>query len=150
MNPTTDLGELVLWDVPFAHDRLPAVSVLGEQQEAQTTLVVRGMGSYPGWIVDFASSPVVLQHDEMNSPASAVFESALSRGMSGCAFKWLNSPALAEYGRIGAAAVFDQQGLPMQHFVVVGGDWIVQILSIHEPSLQRFDGPVSLLFDASF
>lgn len=150
MDLTTDLGELVLWDVPFAHARLPAVSVLGEQQDAQTTLVVRGMGTYPGWIVNFESSPVVLLQDEMNSPASAVFESALSRGLNGCAFKWLNSPILRQYGGIGAAAVFDQQGLPMQHFVVAGGDWIVQVLSIHEPSLQRFDGPLSLLFDASF
>jgi len=141
-------SEVVRWDTPFSDAWDPAVRPLAEiEADADLTLLVypQGRGRYPAFIVRFESAPWVLLTHETNAPVRPEWEAGGGFGVASCTYRWLNSPQLRECGRVGRDAVFNYAGLPMQHFVIAGADWLVDVISAREPSIVEFNGSFRLV-----
>jgi hypothetical protein len=55
-----------------------------------------------------------------------------------CAFKWINSPWLTAYRR-GSDFLRGCQGVELQHFVIYGGDSIVEVVAPGEPAITKIE-----------
>jgi len=127
---------LVRWDVPFAEGRDPSVSLITEQGGDVATLVVAPMGTdqYPKFLVRIESVIAVLSYEE-----AFTFDRGY-RELSGidariCAYRWMDSPWLQSYRE--GAGIFGWASL--QHYLVFGGDSIVEIIAAGEPTIQRIE-----------
>lgn len=130
---------LVRWDVPFAEARHPSVTLITEQghESADVAVLVvapHGIDAYPKYLVRFDKVLAMLCYEEAL---------ALDRGYgslagvqpSVCAYLWADSPWLrASRGR----AEF-LQWPDLRHYVVFGGDSIVELLASGEPRVERLD-----------
>jgi hypothetical protein len=136
MDATT---HLVPWDVPFAEARDPSVTLITEQGRESAEVVVfvvapHGLDEYPKYLVRFDKVLAVLCYEE---------SLALGRGYPGlpnpqasvCAYLWPDSPWLrASRGW----AEFSHWPEP-HHYVIFGGDSIVELLASGEPEVERID-----------
>ena len=122
---------LVRWDVPFAGAKDPSVSLITEQGGDAATLIVSpdGVDRYPKYLVRFDRVLAALCYEEAL---------ALNRGYpqaAGCACLWNDSPWL----RASRGWAVDFLRWPdLRHYVVFGGDSIVELLA-SEPKIQQID-----------
>lgn len=136
--PKTDL---VRWDVPFAEACDPSVSLITEQGEQcgdAATLVVapHGIDEYPKYIVRFGKVVALLCYEE-----AFAFDRGY-RALSGielkcCAYLWPDSPWVESYRK--GADIFEWKDL--QHYLIFGGDSIVELIADGQPKIERFDHP---------
>lgn len=134
MDTTT---ELVRWDVPFAEARDPSVSLITEQGGDAVMLVVApsGIDKYPKYLIRFERVLVSLCHEE------AVALDRNCRSLSGiersvCAYVCSDSPWLP--ASRGFAELLELSDL--QHYLVFGGDSIVELIASGQPKVERLDG----------
>lgn len=127
------VANLARWEVPFAGAADPSVSVITEQGGDVVTLIVApaGIDQYPKYRVRFAKVIALNCHEEACSPDPGY---RVPSG-SGCAFLWVDSPALESYRR--GKDVFEWHDL--QHFVVLGGDSIVELIAAGQPEVERLE-----------
>ena len=140
MNPIDSVAGFVCWNVAFAEARSPSVSLITEQGEQGTdtaTLVVcpHGIDQYPKYLVRFNKVLAALCYEE---------SLALERGYprcsdthaSGCAYLWADSPWLrASHGW----AVDFLQWSDLKHYLIFGGDTIVEILAAGGSNVERIE-----------
>jgi len=130
------LSRLVRWEVPFAEARDPSVSIITERGGDVVTLVVapKGIDAYPKFLIRFGNVVALLCYEEACAfdrgyRALPGFDRKLS------AYLWIDSPWLESYCK--GADVFEWKDL--QHFLVLGGDSIVEIIAEGQPKLERLE-----------
>jgi hypothetical protein len=131
------IADLTPWDMPFAEARDPSVSLITEHGGDVASIIVapHGIDQYPKYLVRFDKVLAVLCYEEAL---------ALDRGYPGlpnlpssvCAYLWADSPWLrASRGR----AVDFLQWPDLQHYLIFGGDSIVELLASGAPYVERID-----------
>jgi hypothetical protein len=134
-------GSLVRWNVPFAEARDPSVSVITEHGGDVVILSVApgGVDQYPKYLVRFARVIALLYYEE-----ALAFDRGY-RALPGLdadvhAYEWLDSPWIHGYRR--GAETF---GWPtLQHFVIFGGDSIVEIIASGGATVDQIDAPMKI------
>lgn len=147
--PLAKPGRVLRWDTPFADLRFPSVCALGSAvRGAELTVIVRAsVGAYPAYVVRFASAPLAITVDEMNDIADPAWAAAGGLAVEACTYTWVDSPLLQRSGRIGAAARLGEPQRPMQHFIIAGGDSLVEVLSTGTPTVETKTAPFALDID---
>ena len=140
-------GKVSRWETPFCDALLPSVlpfSLTRENAELVVVVSPNGVGRYPAYEVEFESAPCMKLTHEMNAPPRPGWVEAGGFEVQSCAYKWENSPFLEHSGRVGSLAIFEDAELPMQHFVLAGGDWVVDVLSTQEPKITEHWSPFTV------
>ena len=134
MSTVTDL---IRWDVPFAEARDPSVRFITEQGGDAAMIVVApsGIDQYPKYLVRFKRVLVSLCYEE------AIALGRDYRTLSGierstCAYVWSDSPWLSAIR--GLAELLGLSDL--KHYLVLGGDSIVEVIAAGPPKVERLDG----------
>jgi hypothetical protein len=128
---------LVRWDVPFAEARDPSVSLITEQGGDVATLIVapHGIDQYPKYLVRFDKVLAVLCYEEALD-LDRGYRTLTGLQTSVCAYIWEDSPWLRPSR--GYAVEFLQ--LPdLQHYLVFGGDSVVELLASSASKVARID-----------
>jgi hypothetical protein len=122
--------------VPFAEAHDPSVSLITEQGGDAATIVVApsGIDQYPKYLVRFGKVIALLCFVE-----AFAFDRGY-RALSGiepkyCAYIWTDSPWMESYRK--GADIFEWEDL--QHYLVFGGDSIVELIACGQPEVERLD-----------
>ena len=146
LNP--DPGVVVAWATPFGQAPAPSIwplTCVEEGTEFTAIVYPNGRGRYPAYVVRFESAPVIELSHELAARQIPGWQEAGGFSVRSSSLKWLNSPLAARHGRVGSIAVFDDPDAPMQHFILSGADWIIQVLSTREPTITKHDRPFLLI-----
>jgi hypothetical protein len=133
MRTVTDLAR---WEVPFAEARDPSVSLITERGGDAAMLVVAPMGidRYPKYLVRFDRVLVSLCYEETVS-LDRDYRSLTGIEPSVCAYVWTGSPWL----RASSGTAELHELLAVQHYLVFGGDSIVELIASGQPKVERLD-----------
>jgi hypothetical protein len=143
MKPSDLDMRMIRWDVPFADALLPSVALLADPGRLVRVVVSPGgIDHYPKYLVDFDGYVVAFrEEDETFAPG---FPSELHFDANlGCAWLCLDSPWLKEHEQWGDYFE-DFMGGPLRHYLVIGGDSVVEILATRAPSISTIGGPTLL------
>jgi hypothetical protein len=128
--------QLVRWDVPFAQAHYPSVSLITEKGGDAVTLIIgpAGIDKYPKYRVRFDKVIALLCYEE------ALMLGRDYRALTGieasvCAYLWIDSPWLRD--NRSAADLFKLKDL--KHYLVFGGDSIVELVASGEPKIEQID-----------
>ena len=143
MDTTIVNTDLVSWDVPFADWREMSVWVIAEGDFESFTVVVAPLSqkhpkdNYPKYLIRFESMIAFLTYEE-----SALLDrygghlSSLSGWESGVpAYQWVSSPwakSCRGYAEL-------RRWSEPRHYLILGDDSIVEVVSSHEPKIERVD-----------
>jgi len=144
-------SKVVHWDTPFADKPFPSVTpIFGAEGDGLTVVVMpHGLRQYPGYKVYFANAALVMSYEETNAPADPEWISAGGHNLKPSApYKWEESPLLVRNRKLGRKAVFEAASI--QHYVIAGGDWIVEVLAPSEPVITRFNKLHSISVNYAF
>src|SRR5262245_22598668 len=135
MGTVTDLAR---WEVPFAEAPDPSVSLLTEGGGDAAMLIVAptGIDQYPKYLVRFDRVLVSLCYEETVS-LGRDYRSLSGMEPSVCAYVWTGSPWLQASS--GTAEL--QELSAVRHYVVFGGDSIVELIASGQPKVERLDSP---------
>ena len=129
------------WETPFADASFPSVEAF-PMPESLTELVVTvapsGLDRYPKYVVAFESVVAYKLTDESYFPAREC--NKLKREGPSATYSWLGSPWLAEFEDARDALRLNV-GWPLNHFVILGGDTIAEVISGEEPSVREVKEP---------
>jgi hypothetical protein len=134
MDTATDL---VRWNVPFAESHDPSVSLITEQGGNVVTLLVapHGIDQYPKYLVRFDKVLAMLCHEEALD-FDRGYRTLTGLEASVCAYVWADSPWL----RASRGYAVDFLRLPdLHHYLVFGGDSIVELLASGASKVERID-----------
>lgn len=137
--------QVLRWDVPFADVLFPSVSVIippGSADKVTLVVLPHGFGQYPGYLVEFKDAPLLLCSEETGASSDPDFIRLKPEALRCCTFLWVNSPLLRRNRGLGSSMIAARE--PLKHFLVFGGDAIVEILGYQEPVMTPFSGPISL------
>ncbi|TXT16731.1 MAG: hypothetical protein FD138_4700 [Planctomycetota bacterium] len=133
------ITDLVRWDMPFAEARDPSVTLIIEQGRKSADVAVlivapQGIDTYPKYLVRFDKVLAMLCYEEALD-LNRGYRTLTGSHDSVCAYIWRSSPWLrASRGY----AEFLQ--LPdLQHYLVFGGDSIVELLASGASKVERID-----------
>jgi hypothetical protein len=132
--------DLVRWETPFTDARGPSVTLLPDPG-GLVSLVVSpdGIDCYPKYLVEFNGDVVAYREEDESFPPVPPAE-IRSDPSVGCAYLWAGSPWLRQYEQW--HEYFEQYlGGELRHFIVSGGDFIVEILAVGEPVISEIPGP---------
>jgi hypothetical protein len=135
---TESKADLVRWDVPFANGQVPSVGCITDPNGSKVVLVVRpqGIGRYPQYLVRFSDVVLLFCYEE--TCAIKRDWDTLPRSESGlCAYRWITSPWLQHY-RVLEDIQFNKSG-KLHHYILLGGDSIVELIALGEPTVERVD-----------
>jgi len=147
---------LEIWKTPFTEAAFPAVAPIfppdnpksstKDRFQFKVVLMPRGLGKYPGYVIDFVRAHAVLSYDEScaTNPNSHWAELVRNAPRS-CAYVWHGSSLLRQYNGIGCE--FEDE---LKHYVILGGDSIVEVLTYEAPTVTSFDGPQIFTIQHSF
>ena len=130
--------DLVRWEVPFAEGRDPSVGLITERGGDAAMLVVAPSGTdqYPKYLVRFDRVLVSFCYEEAVALARD-YHALTGIEHSVCAYLWSDSPWLRA-----SSGVADLLGLSdLQHYLVFGGDSIVELIASGQPKIERLDSP---------
>jgi len=129
-------GHLVCWEMPFAEARDPSVSVITGFGGDVVSVVVApaGIDKYPKYLVHFSKVIMLLCYEEAHA-FNRGYRDLPSIESRRCAYIWSGSPWLESYKR--GAEVFGWKDL--QHYVIFGGDSIVELIATGQPTVERLD-----------
>ncbi|MDB6124774.1 MAG: hypothetical protein JWQ71_3767 [Pedosphaera sp.] len=132
---------LIRWNVPFADKCYPSVSLITEQGGNVVVLVIApdGIDKYPKYIVRAERVTAVLCYQEAFAPDRGCRASTRREDRT-CAYQWIDSPWLQSY-RDGEE-IFMWGSL--LHYVILGGDSIVEFIAPGEPTIERIDSSTIL------
>ena len=137
---------LEIWKTPFTEAAFPAVAPIFPPDDPnpstkdrfpfKVVVMPHGFGKYPGYVIDFMRAHVVLSYDESCANPDSHWVELVRNAPRSCAYVWHGSSLLREYNGIGCE--FEAE---LRHYVILGGDSIVEVLTYEEPSVTSFDGP---------
>lgn len=144
------MSRLVPWDTPFAGAFYPSViSAFAQsfERSADSLMVVIGLGeSYPRYLIDFENVLVAHSLDEACAPQLPFPESQVSSVRS-CSWQWLDSPTIKSYQ--GCHYTADGEEAEILHFLIFGGDHIVEVVTKSQPLIAKVTEPrvINLVFN---
>jgi hypothetical protein len=129
---------LVRWDVLFAEARDPSVSLITERGGDAAVLVVAPLGThqYPKYLVRFDRVLVSFCYEEAIA-LDRDYRALTGIERSVCAYLWTDSPWLRASS--GVADLLELSDL--HHYLVFGGDSIVELIASGQPKVERLDSP---------
>lgn len=132
------VADLVRWDVPFAEVRDPSVSLIAEQGGDAAILVVApcGVDKYPKYLVRFDRVLVSLCCEEVVS-LGRDYQSLRGIEHRTSAYLWKESPWLQASRAFAELLELSE----LQHYLVFGGDSIVELIASGQPKVERLDSP---------
>ena len=144
-------GQLQPWELPFAHNLYPSVTAFflpDTVDHIKAVIMPKGLGEYPGYVLEFRRAPFLMMYDESCTPPDQALIKLLAGVGKSCAYIWDNSPLVQQYKGIGCPP--SEGSLKLRHYLLVGGDSIVEILAHEAPTVMRFDKPESFNVEYSF
>ena len=153
--PDKSDGEyLEVWEVPFAQAAYPALTPIMSPEEPgpsrkdrfpfKVIVFPHGFGKHPGYVVEFVRAHYVMYHDEACGSHDSHWLEVIKQSPKSCAYIWHGSSLLQRYEGIGCE--FEET---LRHYVLLGGDWVIEVLSYREPTVTKFDGPLRIPTDYS-
>ena len=131
--------KLIDWPTPFAHVELPSVVVIPNLDAVDMLDVVvapHGLDRYPKYLIKFQCVPAYRCLGESTVPDQYLLHADNPHRSS---YIWEGSPWLAEFedSRDNIEASFMVPFSDVKHYVVFGGDSIVEILAAKEPLIEE-------------
>ena len=131
------------WNVPFQTQFMPSIELIPSGRVANSVdLIVYPEGSldkYPAYLAKFDHVPAYRSYYEGMHPNS--FSHPMP-GDDGCAFVVENSPWVSEFSEV-SGYILSSFGKPykeLKHFIVIGGDHVVEVLSF-SCQIEKIDAP---------
>ena len=92
-----------------------------------------GVGEYPRFIVEFEEVLVFSCFDESCAPRREWGDTEITEAKS-CAWQWIDSPWIQSY----EGCNYDASGnpIPLHHYLIFGGDNIVEVISRRVPAIE--------------
>ena len=136
--------DLQIWDTPFARERWPSIWLIPETHgESTATVVVApgGVNAYPKYLVRF--SAVYAFESEEEAGGLTFQDGSIQRSTEdlGCAYVWRDSPQAKGYAPFVPDMPFHGGRGPVVHYVLLGGDNNVGVISAEPPTIERVDNP---------
>ena len=126
---------LKIWDTPFCRQRFPGVSI--GIADGEGTQSVRVHGAETIHTVCFPSIASIKYTKEDLFPIDRF--NKLPRNGDGCCYVWCESPWCREFAESASQIGFSLGSDDLKHYVILGGDWIVEALSVSEPVVTKND-----------
>jgi hypothetical protein len=139
--------DLQIWDTPFAREKCASIWLIPETHGDSTATVVvapGGVDAYPKYLVRFSAVYGYLCEEEAGGLG---FQGGWTPGSPvrvGCAFVWRDSPQAAGYAPFIPDMPFHGGTGPVVHYVLLGGDNNVGVISAEAPGIERVDHPRQL------
>jgi len=139
-------AQIIRWETPFTNTFLPSVNVIiGSDEDGGPDLFLivapKGLDQYPKHLVRFRHWIAHTCHEEAYSPSLGI-EKCTFEDRKACAHLWLNSPSLESY-RGGEGFIFEE-GEQLQHFLLIGGDHNVEVISTENPDITEIKEPKTI------
>ena len=143
------MSEFVRGETPFTEIEWPSVVVItnrGSNGEYLLEVVVAptGINQYPKYLVEFGDVVGFSAMEEMHFPDHD-FKDAKTTEEKLCAYRFVESPWLKFYER-GEYFLFNLDGgtkETLTHYVIFGGDDILQVVTKNEPMITIVNGPTA-------
>lgn len=120
--------------------------------QVRVVVMPRGLGTYPGYTLDFEAAPVLMVSDETcaPSPIPEWFE-LLKIIPPSSAIIWHDSPLV----KLNAGIGWNQKDicigkLKLIHYLILGADSIVNILAYKKPLVSEFKEPLKITMEYLF
>jgi hypothetical protein len=120
------------------------VRVIIESSGSDVTLIVApdGLGAYPQYLVRFGQVVTLLCYEET---------CAIDRGYGGLvrseydlsAYRWITSQWLQHY-RVLEDIYFNKSPEKLHHYLLFGGDSVVEVIALGEPQVERVDQKMTI------
>src|ERR1035441_10291173 len=136
--PTTEIEN---WDTPFSCAKYPSVWVIAESHGDSTLSVVvcpGGLDAHPKFVVRFTSVYAFSVEEEARSGIGSFIGPDGLIQKVGCAYIWLTSPYIKDF--VPEMPFRGGRG-PLKHYVILGGDNNVGVVSAEPPTIDRVDAP---------
>ncbi len=136
----------VRWETPFTDKRWPSATVMTgpnhPNYDLEVVVAPFGIDSYPKYIVNFGDVVAFSCMEEMHFPERDFGEAECDEeGLA--AYEFLDSAWLESY-RKGDYFLFNTDGgkeEQLKHFLIVGGDNNVEVVTKYTPTFRQVDGP---------
>jgi len=134
------MKKIIRWDTPFTEISYPSVGVYiehGKNESDLLTVIVapEGIDEYPKYLVHFGDVIEFNCYEEGFSPDRA-YEKIEKDTKSLSAYKWVNSPNIQAY-KEGSSFLASKENADMNHYIVFGGDNIVEVVTFNEYSIEK-------------
>jgi hypothetical protein len=150
----TRIGYLEKWELPFSNSLCLSVTAIIPPNTVDRVMVVvmRGLGSYPGYLLDFESAPVLLVSDETCAPPPIPewFDLFKTIPRSKTVI-WHDSPMVKLNAGIGSnLKEIHIEKLKLTHYLILGDDSTVDILAYKKPLITEFQEPLKITMEYLF
>lgn len=128
---------LVRWNTPFGNASFPSILVNYDGRTATVVVAPDGIDRYPKYLVEFGEVIALSCMDEACRPMTepnAIAGGSESRGSS---FELIGSGWLRDY----APCHDPENSGSLRHFLMHGGDNVVEIVSMSEPKITEITEP---------
>ena len=137
-------ADIIRWETPFTNISDPSVGVFFESDTdgidvLSLVIAPHGIDKYPKYLVRFSSVIAYTCREESFAPSLGI-EDLSFEDRSASAQIWPNSPWIESY-REGEGILFDPGNDTLQHFLVFGGDNIVEVVSMVIPKIEEVESP---------
>ena len=148
------VGYLERWELPFSDKIYPSITAfLPDAWERINVIVMpKGLGVYPGYLLEFSAAPFLQIYNETCAPPSVPQWSDMLKAIpKSSTVIWHDSPLVKLYDGFGDYPITNHAKSPkLKHYVILGGDSIVEILAHLEPSATEFSGRQKFTVEYSF
>jgi len=143
VNPEA-VSDLIRWDTPFAIGLDPSVRFITETPDSDAILIVApgGLGAYPQFLVRFGRVVTLLCYEE-TCAIDRGFRELIRSEYDLCSYRWTTSPWLKHY-RVLEDFLFTNTPEKLHHYVLFGGDSIVEVIALGEPQIERVDQKMTI------
>lgn len=134
--------ELRVWGTPFSGVMDVSVSVIPDPECLDVLHLVvapEGIDRYPKYWVKFYGVAAFKCEDESVAPVKR-YHGLKREESEHYAYLWENSPWLQEFAESQGMLDIYYQGR-LIHYVIFGGDLIIEVLSAEEPQIEEVSGP---------
>lgn len=136
--------KLIPWETPFFAKHFPSVCVRSDLEacnEVEIIVAPWGTDKYPKYRRHFETILAYRCADESYAPV-ALTNSILPEKQIGSSYYWEDSPWLQEFNE--TKSLWDGEHPVLRHFVLFGGDLVVEILASKQPVITEVAGPTDL------
>ena len=139
---SADPSKLETWDTEFSDVLCPsAILLCNTRGDAAVVVGPHGVDKYPKYLLRFnARSTVGYKcEDEGFALNKSLFQ--LRSENHRCTYKWVGSPWLDTYHADHVEIIL---GGKLTHYVIIGGDFIVEIISTEGPLIEKIESKTSV------
>ena len=148
------VGYLEKWELPFSNKLCPSVSLIIPPDDFNRVKVVvmpQGLNKYPGYIIDFKRAPYFSVLDETCAPPPIPEWFDLLKAIpKSSAVIWHDSPLIKLYDGVGSYREAMTREIKLKHYIILGGDSIVDVLAYDEPVVEKFTERQKFVMEHSF